>query len=156
MKKYFFIVLSILLLSSCIFTNKTDPSIEFLMENAVDTLEIDDASYILDAFVYRDYFPGDSQELSLRSIITLFRLDSLQIPSNISMIEQYVMWDDSLWVPDSIDQIDISLPPFKLKMASIGGPEWPIGSYVDVISKIRIGDIDHYLIKRHVEIIMTQ
>ena len=156
MKKYFLIILSILLLSSCIFPVTTDPDIEFLMENAVDTLVIDDISYALDAFVYRDYFPGDLQDHSLRSITTLVRLDSLRIPSNISVIEQYAILGDSLWLADSIDQLDISLPPYKLRMVSTGGPEWPNGSYVDVISKFRFNDTDHYLIKRHVEIIMTQ
>lgn len=154
MKKSIIILFALIVLSSCLLTYNNKQTIDFLLENAVDTLEIDDAKYVFDVFTYRDFFPGDSQDHSLRSSNTLFRIDSLEIPSHMNMVKQYVIHEDSLWTTNYIDRID-SLSSYKIRRTSIGGPEWELKSFVDVVSKIKYSNTEYYLIKRNVEIQMT-
>ena len=155
MKNVIVILFTLILLSSCIFPVYTNPKIDKLIELAVDTLEVNNEKYTLDAFVWRDFMPGDIEDHSMYSVTTLTRVDSLAIPSDIQMIEQYVIQNLSIWEAEYLDRID-SLSTFQIRRGSSGGPEWEIGSYVNVISKISDIDTCYYIIKENVEIIMTQ
>ena len=154
MKKVLIILFALMILSSCILNTNTR-TINDLMNNAVETLIIDDVEYTLDAFVWRDFMPSDVQDHSMYSVTTLIRLDSLEIPSNIGMVKQYVIQDNSIWDATYIDRID-TLSTYQIERGSSGGPEWPIGTFVDVISIISHIDTFYYLIAKDVKIIMTQ
>ncbi len=154
MKKYILLILNLIILSSCLFDGGEKISIEFLMENAVDTLNIEGANYTLDAYAWRDFMPGGVQDHSLNCTNTLIRIDSLEIPSTLDMVKQFVISGDSLWAVDYIDRKD-TLYHHMIRRGSTGGPEWKLNSFVDVVSKIKFANIYYYLIKRNVKIVMT-
>jgi hypothetical protein len=103
--------------------------------------------YSLEAYLWRDFMPFSPPDgKPLISINWLFSNDSTPIPANISMIKQYVINQDSIWIADYEKETHSSLE-YKLEKLSRNGPKWGPHIYVDVISKITDTETktDYYL-----------
>jgi hypothetical protein len=143
MRKYILILIVIFSFISCIDNDEIEEGVTIdaqraaeLLNNASDTLTIADRSYVLEAFLWRDFMPGDiDMDHSLTSVNYLVALDSLAIPTNIDLTKQYVILNDSIWTTDYTDQRD-ELYEYKLSRISREGPEWGINKIVSVVSEV--------------------
>ena len=110
-----------------------------LKNKAVDTLQIDNNKYVLDACVYRNFHPTFYSNRNIRLLTAsnwLINTDSVVIPNNIDLIKQYVIKGDSIWIADyETKPLELEFN-FKKGRISRNGPEWNTYIYVDVISKI--------------------
>ncbi len=106
-----------------------------LLDNALDTITVAERDYILEAFIWRDFMPGDNNDHSLTSVNHLVALDSLEMPSYLDLTKQYVILNDSIWIADYTDQRD-ELYEYKLSRVSREGPEWGINKSVSVVAEI--------------------
>jgi uncharacterized protein (DUF2225 family) len=109
-----------------------------IKEKAVETLIIGSNSFKLDAYLWRDFMPESPPNgKPMISINWLVSTDLVKIPENISMVKQYVFYEDEFWVADYENEAPTpSLPEYKLERISRNGPKWGPKIYVDVISQI--------------------
>jgi len=123
---------------------------EFIMKlfvKSIDTLEIGAQRYILDAYLWRDFMPISPPDgKPLLSINWLIDIDSIVIPAQIDLKEQYVIYNDSIWISGYEDETR-STPPYKIEKISRNGPKWGPNIYIDIISKIHDSNTntDYYL-----------
>jgi len=133
--------------------------IKNLNEKSVDTLEIDNQTLVLEAYLWRDFMPGPSNEngSSLNAINRLVSIDSTSMPGSIDLIRQYVIHNDSIWLSDYEEETRSS-PDYKIEKISRNGPKWDPQIQVDVISKIYNSDSkkDYYLRLKDVYIERTE
>jgi len=128
-----------------------EEQISRIKEKAVDTLVIGSNSFKLDAYLWRDFMPiSPADGKPMISINWLVSTDLAKIPENISMVKQYVFYEDKIWVADYENEAPApSLPEYKLERISRNGPKWGPNIYVDVISKIYDSKTNkYYYIKR--------
>ncbi|MDR2145413.1 MAG: hypothetical protein LBE91_03000 [Tannerella sp.] len=109
-----------------------------IKEKAVETLVIGSSSFKLDAYLWRDFMPVSPVDgKPMISINWLVSTDMVKIPENISMVKQYVFYEDEIWVADYENEAPApSLPEYKLERISRNGPKWGPKIHVDVISQI--------------------
>ena len=120
-----------------------------LNSKSFDTLIIDSDKYVLDAYLWRDFQPiNPSYGKPMISINWLRKIDSTKIGENIDLINQYVIYKDSIWISDyEIEDLTVQ-PEYKVKKVSRAGPKWGPEIYVDVISKVRdYNTINEYFIR---------
>jgi hypothetical protein len=107
-----------------------------LDSKSVDTLKIGSEKYVLDAKLWNDAMSAEPAGVSrLFAVNRLIGIDSVDIPGNLELIEQYVILSDSVWVAEYKEEIYIT-PTHMLKRISENGPDWGPDVQVDVISKI--------------------
>ncbi|MCK4530855.1 MAG: hypothetical protein KAU44_06720 [Candidatus Marinimicrobia bacterium] len=142
MRKYLLILIIIFSFVSCMDNDETEVEVTVdaqlaydLLNDASDTLIIADRSYILEAFLWRDFMPGDNMDHSLTAVNHLVALDSLSIPANIDLTKQYVILSDSIWIADYTDQRD-SMVDYKLSRVSRQGPEWGPNISVNIVAEV--------------------
>ena len=129
-----------------------------LKAKAVDTLIIESNSFVLNAYLWRDFQPESPPNgKPMISINWLIDVNSAKIPDNISMLKQYVIYQDSIWISDYESEIRPSQPEYKIEKMSRNGPEWGPKVYVDVVSQIYDSNTDktHYLVFKNVFIERT-
>jgi len=163
MRKYILILIVIFSFISCMNNDENEEGVIIdaqraaeLLNNASDTLIIADRSYVLEAFLWRDFMPGDNDDHSLTSVNHLVALDSLSIPTNIDLTKQYVILSDSIWIADYTDQRD-TIYDYKLSRVSREGPEWGINKSVSVVAELTQTTVNStYFIKvENISIIAT-
>ena len=164
MKKYLFILFIVLSFISCMDDEDIEDGVTIdaqraaeLLSDASDTLIIADRSYVLEAFLWRAFMPGDiDMDRSLIAVNHLVALDSLSIPANIDLTKQYVILSDSIWTTDYTDQRD-SLYDYKLTRISREGPEWRINASVDIVAEVTDLTVDatYYIKVEHILIVAT-
>ncbi len=127
-------------------------------KKALDTIIIGSNTYVLDAYLWRDFMPlSPPNGRPIISINWLRNLDSTLIPDNIDLTKQYVIYGDSVWISD----YEIELPPnqieYKIEKVSRDGPKWGPHIYVDVVSKIHNSDTneDYFITVKSVYINRT-
>ena len=128
-----------------------------IRESAVETLTIGSNSFVLDAYLWRDFMPGNSQN-GMISINWLISTESIKIPDNISMVKQYVFYEDKIWVANYENEAPApSLPEYKLERISRNGPKWEPRIYVDVISQIYDSQTkkNYYIERKGVYVVRT-
>lgn len=130
-----------------------------IKEKAVDTLTIGPNSFVLAAYLWRDFMPvSPPNGKPMISINWLISTDSVKIPYNISMERQYVIYEDKIWVADYENEAPTpSLPIFKLERVSRNGPKWEPRIYVDVISQIHDSESkkDYFIERENVYVIRS-
>ena len=130
-----------------------------IREKAVDTLTIGSNSFVLDAYLWRDFQPVTPPNgKPMISINWLINTNLVKIPDNISMVKQYVFYNDEIWVADYESEAPApSLPEYKLERISRNGPKWGPDIYVDVISQIRDSQSnkDYYIKRENVYVLRT-
>lgn len=117
-----------------------------LYSEAYDTLNIESGSYLLGAYLWRDFQPiSPPNGKPMYSINRLINIDSTEIPNNIDMIKQYVINKDSIWIADYYYEREA--PVYIIEKVSVGGPKWGPKIYVDIISQIHdsLSNKDYYL-----------
>ena len=132
--------------------------IQQLKTKAVDTLKIESNSFVLDAYLWRDFQPvSPPNGKPMISINRLIDVNSVKIPDNISVVKQYVIYGDSIWISDYENEIRPSQPEYKIEKISRNGPEWGPQIYADVVSQIYDSNTDktHYLALKNVFIERT-
>lgn len=142
MSKYLLILFVIFSFISCMDNEEIEEGVTIdaqrvaeLLNGASDTLTIANRSYVLEAFLWRDFMPGGNMDHSLTAVNYLVALDSLSIPANIDLTKQYVILSDSIWTADYTDQRD-SMVEYKLSRVSRQGPEWRINASVDIVAEV--------------------
>lgn len=162
MKKQFFAVVAIVCLIGCnngvsedLYQISTDSKLlNKLYDQSADTLSIDGHRYILDAILYRDFMPISPPEgKNLISINRLINIDSVSVPDNLDITDQYVINNDSIWLA-KYDEQPIESLPYMIEKISFNGPKWGPNISVDVIVKINDSDNkkDYYIRKIGVQI----
>ncbi len=127
-----------------------------LKNEAVDTLTIGVHSYTLDAYLWRDFMPvSPPNGKRMIAINWLIEADSVEIPGNITLVKQYMIYEDSVWIADYTDEPPApSLPAYKLEKVSRNGPKWGPEVTVDVIARVHDSqtDKDYYVGRKNVYI----
>ena len=134
-------------------------SLKITDKNAVDTLMIGSNSFVLDAYIWRDYQPISPENgKPMISINWLINTKHVKIPDNIRMVKQYVIYQDEIWEADYENEAPApGLPEYKIERISRNGPKWGPKIYVDVISQIHDSQSnkDYYIKKKNVYVIRT-
>jgi hypothetical protein len=148
----FYILLTTGILAGC---EKDDPQnvkvdkdlIQELDNKAIDVVTINLHNYFLDAYLWRDFMPVSPPDgKPLISINWLICADSIAIPDNIKLVQQYVISGDSVWIAD-YDNETHQTPVYKIESVSRNGPKWGPFVHVDVIARISDSNtnLDYYL-----------
>ena len=136
-----------------------EEQISQIREAAVDTLIIGSNSFVLDAYLWRDFMPISPENgKPMISINWLVSTNLVAIPNNISMVKQYVFYEDSIWVANYENEAPTpSLPEYKLERISRNGPKWGPKIYVDVISQIYDSQTNknYYIERKGVYVVRT-
>ena len=122
--------------------------IEKLNSEAVETLIIGGNSFVLEAYLWRDFMPVSSSDGNLLiSINWLTDINSVKIPDNIRMLQQYVIYGGSIWIANYENEASPNQLVYRIEKVSRNGPQWGPKVYVDVISKVRDSKTDkiHYI-----------
>ncbi|MDA9898308.1 hypothetical protein N9D69_01915 [Flavobacteriales bacterium] len=144
MKTYIVIFTTLILLISCEKEDFNEGNIridkELIMQlnsKSYDTLIIESNKLVLDAYLWRDFMPISPPDgKTMISINWLRDIDSTEILDNIGLIEQYVIYNDSIWIAEYENETSTTQPDYKIKKRSREGPKWGPNICVDVISKI--------------------
>ena len=135
-----FIIIIVLSLFGCDKngTEIDDEQILQIRSEAIDTLIIGANSFVLEAYLWRDFMPVSPKNgRPMVSINWLISTDSVDIPDNIKMVKQYVFYDELIWEVNYVNEVSApSLPKYKMERISRNGPKWGPKIYVDVISQI--------------------
>ena len=158
------ILFSALLLVGCELKNGIDNNlsdkelISELRSMVTETLFIGSKSYVLEAYMWRDFQPISPENgKPLISINWLVCTDSVKIPANIHLVKQFVIYGDVVWVSDYSNETLSAEPEYKIKKVSREGPKWGPHVSVDVISQIHDSntDKDYYVGLKNVYIDRT-
>ena len=155
MKKYIIIFTTLILLISCEKEDINESNIRIdkeliseLNSKSYDTLIIESNKLVLDAYLWRDFMPiSPSDGKAMISINWLRDIDSTEILDNIDLIEQYVIYNDSIWIAEYENETSTTQPDYKIEKISREGPKWGPKIYVNVISKVRDSNTnnDYYI-----------
>lgn len=129
-----------------------------LKSKTVDTLVIGTSMYVLDAYIWRDFMPvSPPGGKPMNSINWLVNVNLQSIPDNLTMVKQYVIYNDSVWISDYEIISATSQPPHKMEAISRNGPHWGPGVSVEVVSLIRDSSTgkDYFLSRKDVNITQT-
>ena len=131
---------------------------ELIPIEAVDTLIIGSNSFILDAFLWRDFMPispPDGQPMI--SINWLICTNEIAIPDNISLVKQFVIFGDLVWKAYYTDEEGVPQPAHKIQRVSRNGPKWGPNIYVDVIAQVYDSNTNktHFVRRKNVFVIRT-
>lgn len=163
MKHRLFLISIFFLLISC--EKNNDNSVRYdriliseLNLKAVDTLEIESGSYVLDAYLWRDFqpfCPPDGRPLI--SLNWFINIDSIAIPGNIDLIKQYVIYNDLVWISVYEDESRPPQPEYMIEKVSREGPKWGPDVEVDIISIVYNSETnqEYYLRLKDVHIDQT-
>jgi len=111
--------------------------IEELNSKAAKTLIIGENTFVLKAYLWRDFMPSpDLDRDAMISINRLTDINSVKIPDNIRMIQQYVIYGNSIWIANYEKEERPSQPAYIIEEISRNGPKWGPKIYVDVVSKV--------------------
>lgn len=165
MTKYSLIFSVLILFISCdwedTFNNniRIDPElISELNSKSYDTLIIESKKFVLEAYLWRDFMPvSPPNGKPMISINWLINIDSTKMPDNIDLVEQYVIYNDSIWIAKYVDESTTTQPEYKISKISKEGPKWGPKIFVDVISKVHDSntDNDYYIRIKDVYVLRT-
>lgn len=105
-----------------------------LRTNAVETLTIGTDSFVLETYLWCDLQPVTGDGKHMNAINRLVGMDSVKIPDNIDLVQQYVIYNDSVWISGYEDGECPEQAEYVLEKISRNGPGW--GPLVDVISQV--------------------
>jgi hypothetical protein len=114
-----------------------------------EQIEIDGREYMLDADLWRDFFPPCPPNGSpLFCIIYVIATDSLPFPSSLDADVAWVIKDGDVWSTQLEDPEMPSLYEYILKKRTAeDGPRWGPHIYVDVVVRIIDDQDSTYLLK---------
>lgn len=109
-----------------------------IYSRSIDTLYFESSRYILEAELYRDFFPGGpvQKERPLVASVYLVNIDSLPVSPNLDVQKLYVINDLLIWYATLDKGVQPNVPDFKLNKLNNNGPEWDTDILVDVVIEI--------------------
>lgn len=112
--------------------------INSLYQKAEDTLTFKSSEYILETYLYRNFFPGGPipKKRPLISILYLTNIDSLDIVEELKLDKVYIISENLIFKSTPEYRDDNSLPNYKQSYICREGPEWETEIKVDVVIKI--------------------
>ncbi len=138
--KSWIITFFVVLLSACEKPSVIDDAelLDRLMTKSVDTLVYNSSKHVIEAEVYRDFFPGSSipTKRPLIASVSLVNLDSVRISTDLDITKMYIISDLLIWVSSPTSTNSQSIPEYKLNKFSNDGPEWDTNILVDVVLEI--------------------
>jgi hypothetical protein len=158
LSKSLIITFFVVLLSSCEKPSVIDDTelLDRLMTNSVDTLVYNSSKHVIEAELYRDFFPGSSipTKRPLIASVSLVNLDSVRISTDLDITKLYIIKDPIIWVSSPTSTNSQSIPEYKLSKFSNDGPEWDTKILVDVVVEIRnsVKSENYLLIVRDISI----
>ncbi|HKK09418.1 MAG TPA: hypothetical protein VJ939_01215 [Bacteroidales bacterium] len=129
-----------------------------LKSKAQNSFRLNGDLYTLEAFAWRDFMPISPPDgKALISINRLINNNSNPIADELNMVQQYVIYDHSVWVTGYEKGSGNSSINWQREKVSGNGPKWGPNVYVDVISVVRntITNKEYYLIDRKIHINRT-
>jgi len=133
------LLFALLLLGCEKYNDSSIKNIRFVPELGYDydsIVSIDSKDYFLDAYLWRDFMPiSPSDGKPLISINWLISKDSTAIPNNIELTQQFVIYDDLVWISQYENETRPSLD-YKLERLSRNGPKWGPFITVKIVAKI--------------------
>ena len=110
-----------------------------LLTNSVDTLIYNSSKHVIEAELYRNFFPGSSipTKRPLVAQVYLVNLDSVKISTDLDITKIYIIRDPLIWVSSPTSTSSQNIPEYKLSKFSNDGPEWDTNILVDVVLEIR-------------------
>ncbi len=113
-----------------------------IVANATETLKIGSNSFLLEAYLWRDFMPGWGPDFGPdgRSMISINRLvdvNYVAIPGNITLVKQYVIYEGMIWESEYENEASPEQSPHKIEKVSRYGPKWGPKIQVDVIAEVR-------------------
>src|SRR5665648_299378 len=140
LSKSLIITLFVALLSACEKPSVIDDAelLNRLMTNSVDTLVYNSSKHVIEAEIYRNFFPGSSipTKRPLIAQVSFVNLDSVKISTDLDITEMYVIRAPLIWISSPTSTSSQSIPWYKLRMISNDGPEWDTNILVDVVLEI--------------------
>jgi len=107
-----------------------------LLNLSSEQATIDGKTLELHANLWRDFMPiSPPNGRNLISINWLVDIDSIAIPNYIMLLEQNVIYGDSLWTASYIKE-ERETQPYIIERVSIEGPKWGPNVEVIVIAKV--------------------
>ncbi len=134
--------------ASCVFNANTDieppkngvfiqdQELVSQINSSLGTVTIDGIAYSLESYLWRDFMPIIDPPVRLNANNTLIREDGNAIPSDIEIVQHYIVNDSEIWVPDDMETRQSESNPNELDTISRKGPTWEIGTKVDVALEI--------------------
>jgi len=112
--------------------------LETLKQDAQDTINVDNQYLVLQAELYRDFFPGTVNTKTKRRLtvsIYIMNTDSAVISKTFEIKTLYVINNESIWISTPGEREENSTPVYKRHY--INGPEWETNINVDVVVAIQ-------------------
>ena len=141
LSKSLLITLFASLLTSCEKPSVIDDAelLNRLLTNSVDTLVYNSSKHVIEAELYRNFFPGSSipTKRPLIAQVYLVNLDSVKISTDLDITKIYIIRDPLIWISSPASTSNQNIPEYKLSKFSNDGPEWDTNILVDVVVEIR-------------------
>ena len=123
MKKYIILFTTSIILISCNKEAINESNIRMdkelilkLNSKSNDTLVIESNKFVLDAYLWRDFMPiSPSDGKPMISINWLRDVDSTEIADNIGLVEQYVVYNDWVWIAAYENESGSTQPDYKIE-----------------------------------------
>ncbi|HEX6982535.1 MAG TPA: hypothetical protein VF181_07220 [Balneolaceae bacterium] len=110
-----------------------DDQLKSEINSAPTEISIEGITYIVEAFVWRDFQPSiGPSSTRLMSLNRLVRTDKKEIPDYIVLIQQYVVNNSAVWIPNYDQESRPEAKPYQKEEISRYGPLWEVGITVDV------------------------
>jgi len=152
------IVLSLISLPGC---GDSNPNISYpilsvpIQEllDAPEQLDIDDYSFTLETYLWRDFMPTipdyDPDGSPLGAVATVSEIDSLDIPDSFNITMMWVINGNKAWEISSPERrYYYGIQPFQIKVSASDGPKWGPRIYVTVVVQLVNGDDDKIYLLR--------
>ena len=109
-----------------------------LLTNSADTLVYNSSKHVIEAELYRNFFPGSSipTKRPLIAQVYLVNLDSVKISTDLDITKIYIIRDPLIWISSPASTSNQNIPEYKLSKFSNDGPEWDTNILVDVVLEI--------------------
>jgi len=140
LSKSLLITFSVALLSACEKPGVIDDAelLNRLITNSVDTLVYNSTNHVIEAELFRNFFPGSSipTKRPLVAYVSLVNLDTINISTDLDITKLYIINGTLIWISSPTSASSQSIPWYKLRMISNDGPEWDTNILVDVVLEI--------------------
>ncbi|HLP73337.1 MAG TPA: hypothetical protein VK155_10575 [Bacteroidales bacterium] len=142
-----------LIILTIIYKSNHDPEgtsrlISDIYSTALDTLRIDTSEYVLETYLQSAKTTTNNSENDLVALIYLVNTANLQIFTNMSLVNLYIIRENYIWTSNP-GSAHSNASRFSLARVSTDGPGIIAGIFVDVVAEIKIDSVNYSVIARH-------
>ncbi len=125
----------------------SDPTLASELKSSNEEIVIDNITYKLETYVYRDFMPGANTNGSgLICSIKLKNTNNTQIRSDVNLKKLYILNDIAIWITN-FDEIRMDNKQFIEGMVS-KGPKWETKTIIDIACEFQIGLKTHRVLAK--------